>query len=103
MIEADEVLVLDSSTFIREIGLMSKEGSALKHYLYCRGMRLVVSEAAAEEYERQLINRAQGKVESIHSSLDWLKQFLGVVTGWQAPSGDAIEERAKAVAASGHP
>ncbi|MDD9982500.1 MAG: hypothetical protein OXU81_14275 [Gammaproteobacteria bacterium] len=101
MIKADEVLVLDSSTFIREIGLMSKEGSALKHYLYCREMPLVVPKAASEEYERQLINRAQGKVDSIHSNLDWLKQFLGVVTGWQAPSDDVVEERAKAVATSG--
>ena len=36
-IEVEEVLVLDSSTFIKEIGLMSTKGSALKHYLYCRG------------------------------------------------------------------
>ena len=95
------MLVLDSSTFIREIGLMSREGSALKHYLYCRGMQLVVPEAAAEEYERNLVNRAKGKVDSIHSHLNWLKQFLGSATGWQAPGQDVIEERAKVIAAGG--
>ena len=40
------MLVLDSSTFIREIGLTSTKGSALKHYLYCRGTQLVVPQAA---------------------------------------------------------
>ena len=54
IIEAQEVLVLDSSTFIKEIGLMSAKCSALKHYLYCRGMQFIVPQAAAEEYERCL-------------------------------------------------
>ena len=34
---ADEVLVLDSSTFINEVGLTKKGASALKHYLFHRG------------------------------------------------------------------
>lgn len=55
---AEEVLVFDTSTFIAEIGLMSQKGSALKYYLYCRGTRLVVPQAAAEEYERNLIKQA---------------------------------------------
>ena len=51
-LEAQEVLVLDSSTFIREVGLMSTKDSALKRYLYCRGTQLVVPQAAAEEMAR---------------------------------------------------
>lgn len=92
---ASEVLVLDSCTFIREIGLMSQKGSALKHYLYCRGTQLVVPQAAAEEYERHLISLAQDKVEKIQKELRWLAQFLGKVEGWLAPSDEAIKDRAQ--------
>ena len=97
-IEADEVLVLDSSTFIREIGLMSTTGSALKHYLYCRGTQLVVPQAAAEEYERHLAKRARGKIELIRKELAWLAQFCDGIAGWSAPGGDVIEDRARALA-----
>ena len=98
-IEAEEVLVLDSSTFIREIGLMSMKGSALKHYLYCRGTQLVVPQAAAEEYERHLARVAKGKIQNIHKELRWLAQFCDGVAGWAAPSDDVIEDRANALAA----
>ena len=60
-VRAEEVLVLDSSTFIQEAGLTSRGASALKHYLYHRGTRLIVPEVVAEEYERKLIERAIGK------------------------------------------
>ena len=60
-VPAGEVLILDSNIFISEIGLTSRDGSALKHYLYCRGMRLVVPEVVAEECERHLTNEAKGK------------------------------------------
>ena len=97
-IEADEVLVLDSSTYIREIGLMSTKGSALKHYLYCRGTQLVVPQAAAEEYERHLAKRARGKIELIRKELAWLAQFCGGIAGWSAPGDDVIADRARALA-----
>ena len=97
-IEAQEVLVLDSSTFIREIGLMSTKGSALKHYLYCRGTRLVVPQAAAEEYERHLARLARGKIDRIQKELRWLAQFCDGIAGWSAPGDDVIESRAKALA-----
>ena len=99
-VKAGEVLVLDSSTFIKEIGLMSEKGSALKHYLYCRGMQLVVPEAAAEEYERNLAKVAKEKIVRIHNELGWLAQFCGGVGGWRAPGDDVIEGRAKALAAA---
>ena len=97
-IESGEVLVLDSSTFIREIGLMSTKGSALKHYLYCRGTQLVVPQAAAEEYERHLVKRAKGKIARIQKELEWLAQFCDGVSGWSAPGDDVIEDRAKTLA-----
>lgn len=96
-IEADEVLILDSSTFIAEIGLMSRQGSALKHYLYRRGTKLVVLQAASEEYERHLMRRAKAKIERIEKSLEWLAQYFGKVMGWSAPDDKAIEKRAKAL------
>lgn len=97
-IEADEVLVLDSSTFIREIGLMSTTGSALKHYLYCRGTQLVVPQAAAEEYERHLAKRARGKIELIRKELAWLAQFCDGIAGWSSPGEEVIEDRARTLA-----
>ena len=100
-LEAEEVLVLDSSTFIKEIGLMSTKGSALKHYLYCRGTQLVVPQAAAGEYERHLARVAKGKIERIQNELRWLAQFCDGVTGWSAPSADVIDGRAKALAVGG--
>ena len=96
---SEEVLVLDSSTFIKEIGLMSRKGSALKHYLYCRGTQLAVPKAAAEEYERHLARVAKRKREQIHKELGWLAQFCGGIEGWSAPSDDVIEDRARALAA----
>ena len=99
MVAAEEVLVLDSSTFIKEIGLTSRKGSALKHYLYCRGTQLAVPEAAAEEYERHLARAAKKKIEIIQKELGWLAQFCGGIGGWSAPSDDVIEDHAKALAA----
>ena len=96
--KCEEVLVFDTSTFITEIGLMSQKGSALKHYLYCRGTKLVVPQAAAEEYERNMIKKAKGKMQQIHTELRWLAHFLGKVNGWVAPDEDVIEERATALA-----
>ena len=101
MVEAKEVLVLDSSTFFAEIGLMSEKGSALKHYLYCRGTQLVVPQVAAEEYERTLGRVATEKIERIQKELRWLAQFCGGIGGWSAPGDDIIKNRAK-VLASGH-
>ena len=60
-VTANEVLVLDSSTFVREIGLTSKGGSALKHYLYLRGIQLVVPEVVAEECEQHPDQTRGGK------------------------------------------
>ena len=97
-IEADEVLVLDSSMFIREIGLMSTSGSALKHYLYRRGTQLVVPRAAAEEYERNLAKVATKKVQQVQKELGWLTQFFGRLARWPAPGTDAIETRAGTLA-----
>ena len=94
----EEVLIFDTSTFIAEIGLMSQKGSALKHYLYCRGTKLVVPQAAAEEYERNLTKKAKGKVQQILMDVQWLAQFLRGTSGWTPPGDDLIEERATAVA-----
>ena len=97
-IEAQEVLVLDSSTFIKEIGLMSQKGSALKHYLYCRGTQFVVPQAAAEEYERHLAEHAEKKAKQIEEGLRWLAQFCNGVEGWSAPGDTTIKACAKALA-----
>ena len=99
---AKEVLVLDSSTFIAEIGLTSRGASALKHYLYHRGTQLVVLQVVAEECEPKLASIAKGKRRKIEEQLDWLGRFLGRVSGWQAPSEDAIEKRAKVLAIAEH-
>ena len=96
--ETKEVLVLDSSTFVEEIGLTSRNASALKHYLYHRGIRLVVPQIVADEYERNLAERARGKIQSIEQSIGWLSRFCGRVNGWTSPSEDAIEERARVLA-----
>ena len=97
-ITAKEVLVLDSCTFIEEIGLMSRRGSALKHYLYRRGTQLVVPAVVAEECERHLTSRAMRKRKQIQDGLEWLARYCGGLSGWTAPNDDVIEERAKALA-----
>ena len=99
---AEEVLVLDSSTFIQEIGLTSRGASALKHYLYLRGTQLVVPKVIAEECERNLTALAREKKEKIENQLVWLGRFFGRVNGWQGPSDDAIEQRAKVLAHAEH-
>ena len=95
---AKEVLVLDSSTFVEEIGLTSRDASAIKHYLYHRGTRLIVPQIVAKECERHLTNRAKGKRESVQHSIDWLSRFCGRVSGWKAPRDAQIEERARMLA-----
>ena len=101
-ITAEEVLVLDSSTFIEEAGLTSRGASALKHYLRHRGTQLVVPEVVAEECERTLAKIAKGKVRKIEEILPWLGRFCGRVNGWTPPLDDAIEERARSLAKAGH-
>ena len=101
-VRAKEVLVLDSSTFIEEAGLTSRGASALKHYLYHRGTRLVVPQVVAEECERKLITIVIGRKKKIDEQLNWLGRFFGEVSGWHGPSDDAIEERAKVLATAEH-
>ena len=79
---ADEVLVLDSSTFIKEVGLTKEGASALKHYLFHRGTQLVVPEVVAEECERKLATKAKGMKQNVEGNLAWLARFCGRVNGW---------------------
>ena len=95
---AKEVLVFDSSTFIREVGLTSRAASALRHYLYLRGTQLAVPQVVAEECERHLSKRATDKVKSVGSALGWLSRFFGSVNGWTPPEDGDIAERAKTLA-----
>lgn len=97
-----EVLLLDTNVFIAEIGLTSRRGSALKHYLSCRGMQLVVPEVVVEESERHLIQKAKGRRAKVEENLQWLGRFCGEVEGWMGPSDEAIEQRAGALARAEH-
>ncbi|MDE0624998.1 MAG: PIN domain-containing protein [Bryobacterales bacterium] len=99
---AREVLILDSNTFIAEIGLASRNGSALKHYLYRWGMQLVVPEVVAEECERHLTRRAQGKRRRIEGELQWMGRFCGRVSGWWGPNDETIAERAQSLSRAEH-
>ena len=101
-VTAEEVLVLDSSTFVAEIGLTSRDGSALKHYLFSRGTQLVVPEVVAEECSRRLAEIASGKKKKIEGQLQWLARFCGTVRGWEGPNDEVIENRAKALAGADH-
>ncbi len=101
-IAANEVLILDTNTFVAEIGLTSRAGSALKHYLYGRGMQLVVPEVVAEECERHLIRLARGKRKRIEENLQWLGRFCGRVNGWLAPDDETIAGRARTLARAEH-
>ena len=86
-IKAKKVLVLDSSTFISEVGLMSEDATALKHYLFNQKTKLVVPQVVIEEYERNLKNRAEGKVQSVLDNLEWLSLFFGSINGWTPSQG----------------
>ena len=101
-VTAMEVLILDTCTFVAEVGLTSRRGSALKHYLSRRGIQLVVPELVAEECERHLTQRAQGKRKRIEGELQWLGRFCGEVNGWQGPSDKTIQERARELARAEH-
>ena len=101
-VPAGEVLILDTNTFVAEIGLTSRRGSALKHYLSRRGMQLVVPEVVAEECERHLTRRAREKRATVEANLQWLGRFCGEVSGWQGPNDETIEERARALAGAEH-
>ena len=101
-VRAEEVLVLDSSTFIAEAGLTSRRASALKHYLYHRGTQLVVPKVVEEECERHLTARAKEKKKQIEGQLVWLGRFFGEVSGWSGPNEDTIEKRAKVLANAEH-
>ena len=95
---AKEVLVFDSSTFIGEVGLTSRDASALRHYLYLRGTQLAVPQVVSEECERRLGELARGKVNSVHAALGWLSRLCGSVNGWTPPKNVDIAERVKALA-----
>ena len=97
-----EVIVFDSSTFIEEAGLTSRGASALKHYLRHRGTQLVVPEAAVDEYERNLVKKAIGRIRRIENDLEWMARVCNKVNGWTAPTEGEINERAKTLATAGH-
>ena len=101
-LKSKEVLVLDTNTFVNEIGLTSERGSALKHYLFCRGMQLAVPEVVVEECQRHLTRLAKGKRENIQDNLEWLSRFFGQVNGWQGPDDGTIAERAKELSRAEH-
>ena len=77
---------------------MSEDATALKHYLFHLGTKLVVPQVVIEEYERNLKNRAEGKVESVLANLEWLSLFFGRINGWPPPNDDEIEARVKVLA-----
>ena len=95
---AKEVLVFDSSTFIAEVGLTSGGASALRHYLYLRGIQLAVPQVVAEECERRLNELATEKVASVRAAMGWLSRLCGSVNGWTPPTNVEISERVKALA-----
>lgn len=97
-----EVLILDTNMFVEEIGLTSRRGSALKHYLYRRETQLIVPEVVAKEGERHLTRRARGKRRNIERELQWLGRFCGGVNGWSGPGDETIAERARALARAEH-
>ncbi len=97
-IKAKKVLVLDTSTFISEVGLMSKVATALKYYLFHQDTILIVPQVVTEECERNLKKRVEGKVESVLANLEWLSVFFGSVNGWTPPKDDKIKARVKALA-----
>ena len=94
---AKEVLLLDSSTFIEEIGLTSRDASALRHHLRARETQLVVPQVVVEECERHLRKRADEKKRGVLSSLGWLARFCGSVNGWTPPTEVDIAERSRAL------
>ena len=97
-VRAKKVLVLDTSTFISEVGLMSRVATALKYYLPHQKTKLVVPQVVIEECERNLKDRAEGKVQGVLANLEWLSLFFGSVNGWTPPKDDKIKARAKALA-----
>ena len=90
-----ELLVLDSSTFISEAGLTSRDATALRHYLHARGTQLVVPQVVVEECEKHLRERAVGKVKSVQAGLGWLSRFCGGVNGWTPPQDGEIADRVR--------
>ena len=97
-IKAKKVLVLDSSTFIHQAGLVSKGATELKYYLFHQEIKLVVPQVVTEECERKLKKDAKRKVKSVLCALDSLSRFFGSVNGWIRPKDDEIEARVKALA-----
>ena len=94
---AKEVLVFDSSTFIREAGLTSLDASALRHYLYARGTQLTVPQVVVKECERRLTGRVTEQVERVKAALGWLARFCDGMNGWTPPKDADIAERVTAV------
>ena len=87
-------LVLDSSTLLNEVGLTSKRASALKYYLFMREIGLVVLEIVAQQECRdKLAKRAKGMRDRAQDQMRMLANFMGRVSGWTAPSDEAIEQR----------
>lgn len=95
---ANEVLVFDSSTFIEEAGLTSRDASTLRHYLHVRRTQLAMPQVVAEECERKLRQRVVGKATVVRDSLGWLARFFGSVNGWAPPPDGEIDQRVKAAA-----
>ena len=95
-------LVLDSSTFLKEVGLTSKRASALKHYLFIRGIGLVVLEVVAQECREKLSIRAKTMRDRAQEQIRMLANFMGSVGGWMAPSDEAIEQRATELSIGEH-
>ena len=69
---------------------------------YLRKTKLVVPAVVAEECEFILANEVKGKTRKVEETLRWLGRFFGEVKGWQAPSDEAIEKRAKVLAKAHH-
>ena len=95
-------LVLDSSTLLKEVGLTSKRASALKHYLFIRGIGLVVLEVVAQECRTKLAKRAKAMRDRAQEQMRMLANFMGSVSGWTTPSDDAIEQRSTELSTAKH-
>ena len=95
-------IVLDSNTFMSEVGLTTKQASALKHYLFVRKIGLVVLEVVAQECQDKLAKTGKGMREGARKQMRMLANFMGGVNGWAAPSDEAIEERSRELSIAKH-
>ena len=85
-------IVLDSNIWISQVGLQSRNGAAVRHFVRRRNATVVIPEVVELEVEHVLAEQMVGKRRTIETNYRQLLPVIGTLPALHLPSEEKIRE-----------